>query len=63
LWIFYYVTNTSSPISVEAGGFRIYGNKVASNNSKYEGGVWNIFVSNPASNYFTLNTTTKVQVF
>jgi hypothetical protein len=28
------VTNTSSPISVEAGGFRIYGNKVAIQNSK-----------------------------
>jgi hypothetical protein len=57
------VTDASAPITIEAGGFRVYGNKVASLAiAKYEGA--SEFVSNPASNYFTLNiNTTKVQVF
>jgi glycosidase len=59
------VTDTSAPITVEAGGFRIYGNKVASLAiAKYEGASGIYLYPNPASNYFTLNTnTTKVQVF
>jgi hypothetical protein len=38
------VTDASAPIT-EAGGFRVYGNKVASLAiAKYEG-VWDLFVS------------------
>jgi hypothetical protein len=49
---------------LEAGGFRVYGNKVASLAiAKYEGAS-EVYFFNPASNYFTLNiNTTKVQVF
>lgn len=59
------VTNTLSPISIEAGGFRIYGNKVANLAiANYEGETGIFLYPNPASNYFTLNTnTTKVQIF
>ncbi|WP_232758909.1 T9SS type A sorting domain-containing protein [Flavobacterium sp. ALD4] len=59
------VTDTSAPITVEAGGFRIYGNKVAFLAiAKYEGASEIYLYPNPASNYFTLNTnTTEVQVF
>ena len=59
------VTDASAPITVEAGGFRIYGNKVANLAiQKYEGNSGIYLYPNPASNYFTLNTdTTKVQVF
>jgi hypothetical protein len=54
------VTDASAPITIEAGGFRVYGNKVASI-AKYEGASGICFL---ASNYFTLNiNTTKVQVF
>jgi hypothetical protein len=31
------VTDASAPITIEAGGFRVYGNKVASSLAKYEG--------------------------
>jgi hypothetical protein len=59
------VTDVSAPITIEAGGFRIYGNKVASLAiNKYEGASGIYLYPNPASNYFTLNTdTTKVQIF
>jgi hypothetical protein len=57
------VTDASAPITIEAGGFRVYGNKVASLAiAKYEGAS-DLFVQ-PSFNYFTLNiNTTKVQVF
>jgi hypothetical protein len=57
------VTDASAPITIEAGGFRVYGNKVASLAiAKYEGAS-GFICFNPASN-FTLNiNTTKVQVF
>ena len=59
------VTDASALITVEAGGFRIYGNKVANLAiQKYEGNSGIYLYPNPASNYFTLNTdTNKVQVF
>jgi glycosidase len=59
------VTDASAPITIEAGGFRVYGNKVASLAiAKYEGASGIYLFPNPASNYFTLNiNTTKVQVF
>jgi hypothetical protein len=46
------VTDASAPITIEAGGFRVYGNKVASLAiAKYEGAS-RIYLF-PASNYFT----------
>jgi hypothetical protein len=51
-----------STITIEAGGFRVYGNKVASLAiAKYEGRLG--FICFPASNYFLNINTTKVQVF
>ena len=59
------VTDATAAITVEAGGFRIYGNKVASLAiANYEGESGIYLYPNPASSYFTLNTnTTQVQVF
>jgi hypothetical protein len=59
------VTDASAPITIEAGGYRIYGNKVANLAiQEYEDNSGIYLYPNPASNYFTLNTaTTKVQVF
>jgi glycosidase len=59
------VTDASAAITIEAGGYRIYGNKVANLAiQKYEGNSGIYLYPNPASNYFTLNTdTTKVQIF
>jgi hypothetical protein len=58
------VTDASAPITIEAVGFRVYGNKVASLAAKYEGASEVYLFPNPTSNYFTLNiNTTKVQVF
>jgi hypothetical protein len=47
------VTDASAPITIEAGGFRVYGNKVASLIAKYEGASEVYLFPNPASNYFT----------
>jgi 1,4-alpha-glucan branching enzyme len=59
------VTDVNAPISISAGGFRIYGNKVASlaiANFEKQDEVY--LYPNPATNYFTLNTaTSKVQIF
>ena len=59
------VTDASAPITIEAGGYRIYGNKVANLAiDNYEGKSGIYLYPNPAATYFTLNTdTTKVQVF
>ena len=59
------VTNVNAPISIPAGGFLIYGNKVANLAiANYEKTNTVNLYPNPASSYFTLNTnTTKVQVF
>jgi hypothetical protein len=59
------VTDVNAPISIPAGGFRIYGNKIASlaiANFEKQDEVY--LYPNPATNYFTLNTaTSKVQIF
>ena len=59
------VTNVNAPISIPAGDFRIYGNKVANLAiANYEKTNAVHLYPNPASSYFTLNTNTaKVQVF
>ncbi|MGO4817811.1 alpha-amylase family glycosyl hydrolase [Flavobacterium sp. W22_SRS_FP1] len=59
------VTDVSAPISMPAGEFRIYGNKIASlaiANFEKQDEIY--LYPNPATNYFTLNmVSSKVQVF
>jgi 1,4-alpha-glucan branching enzyme len=59
------VNDVNAAIAIPAGGFRIYGNKVATLAiASYEKTTTIHLYPNPASNYFTLNTnTTNVQVF
>lgn len=59
------VTNTTSTINIEAGGFRVFGNKPSTlGTSTFEANGEIYIYPNPASNYFTLNTaTTKVQIY
>ena len=59
------VNSTTATIAIEAGGFRIYGNKpstLATDTFEIDGEVY--LYPNPATNYFTLNTTTsKVEIY
>ena len=59
------VTNTTAAISIEAGGFRIYGNKpstLATDSFEVNGEVY--LYPNPTTNYFTLNAaTSKVEIY
>jgi 1,4-alpha-glucan branching enzyme len=59
------VTDVNAPISMPAGEFRIYGNKIASlaiANFEKQDEIY--LYPNPATNYFTLNTAaSKVQIF
>jgi hypothetical protein len=59
------VADVNAPISMAAGDFRIYGNKVASlaiANFEKQDEIY--LYPNPATNYFTLNTAaSKVQIF
>ncbi|MBA4317908.1 MAG: alpha-amylase [Flavobacterium sp.] len=59
------VTSTTATISIEAGGFRIYGNKPSTlGTDKFEVDGEIYLYPNPASNYFTLSTTTsKVEIY
>lgn len=59
------VTSTTDPISIEAGGFRIYGNQASTlGTDKFEVNGEIYLYPNPASNYFTLNTaTSKVEIY
>ena len=58
------VTNTTTPISIEAGGFRIYGNQAALANDEFSKINFINLSPNPASTSFTLNTNVaKVQIF
>jgi 1,4-alpha-glucan branching enzyme len=59
------VNDVNATIAIPAGGFRIYGNKVATLAiASYEKTTTIHLYPNPASNHFTLNTnTTNVQVF
>lgn len=58
------VTNVANPLPVEAGGFRIYGNKVAALAiESYEEAPSIKLYPNPANNYFKLNeSTNKVEI-
>ena len=59
------VTSTTATIAIEAGGFRIYGNKQSSlGTDKFEVNGEIYLYPNPASDYFTLNTSTsKVEIY
>lgn len=58
------VTNVATPITIEAGGFRIYGNQAALGNQDFSNINFVTLVPNPASDYFTLNTdVSQVQIF
>ncbi|TDD99246.1 alpha-amylase family glycosyl hydrolase [Flavobacterium cellulosilyticum] len=59
------VTSTTATIAIEAGGFRIYGNKPSTlGTDKFEVNGEIYLYPNPASNYFTLNTTaSKVEIY
>jgi 1,4-alpha-glucan branching enzyme len=59
------VISTTTPIAIEAGGFRIYGNKPSTlGTDTFEVNGEMYLYPNPATNYFTLNTTTsKVEIY
>ena len=51
------VTSTSSQISIEAGGFRIYGNQLATlSTNQYDLNGFIVLTPNPANDYFVLNS-------
>jgi glycosidase len=59
------VTNVTTPITIAAGQFVVYGNKQTTLNSEtFELSDSVTLYPNPASNYFSINTTTsKVQIY
>lgn len=59
------VTSTTATIAIEAGGFRIYGNKQSTlGTDTFEVNSEIYLYPNPASNYFTLNiATSKVEIY
>ena len=59
------VTSTTATIAIEAGGFRIYGNKPSTlGTDKFEVNGEIYLYPNPATNYFTLSAaTTKVEIY
>lgn len=59
------VTSTTATIAIEAGGFRIYGNKPSTlGTDTFEVNSEIYLYPNPASNYFTLNiATSKVEIY
>jgi hypothetical protein len=59
------VTSTTATIAIEAGGFRIYGNKPSSlGTDKFEVNGEIYLYPNPTADYFTLNTnSSKVEIY
>lgn len=59
------VSSTTAQITVEAGGFRVYGNKPSSlGTNNFETMAMVSLYPNPTSNHFVINTnTTKVQIY
>lgn len=58
------VTDTAMNISIEAGGYRVYGNNPTLSNSTFTEGISLSLAPNPTSNYFTINRdVAKVQVY
>jgi glycosidase len=60
------VSSTTTPINIEAGGFRIYGNAAPALSNQFESNFekWITLHPNPTNDYFNLNTNTnKVEIF
>ncbi len=58
------VASTSAAISIEAGGFRIYGNQAALGTEDFNSLASVSLAPNPANNYFTINAnTTNVAIY
>ena len=58
------VANTTTPINIEAGGFRIYGNRSALNITSLDSKIYLTLAPNPTSNYFVINAdVAKVQIY
>jgi 1,4-alpha-glucan branching enzyme len=58
------VTNQSMNISIEPGGFRVFGNQQVLDNEIFDTTELIVMSPNPAATYFTLNTEVeKVQIF
>ena len=59
------VTNTTTPINIEAGGFRVFGNKpMTLSNDQFVKNEQVYIYPNPTANHFTINaTSSKVQIF
>jgi len=58
------VTSTSAAITIESGGFRIYGNQTALGVDDFNPMEFVSLVPNPASNYFTINANNaKVEIY
>lgn len=58
------VTNTAMTVSIEPGGFRIYGNQAALGVEDFNAMEFVALSPNPANNYFTINANTeKVEIF
>jgi hypothetical protein len=59
------VTSTTATIAIEAGGYRIYGNKpstLGTDTFEVNGEIY--LYPNPATNYFTMNTAaSKVEIY
>ncbi len=59
------VTSTTDPITIEAGGFRVYGNQPSALNTESFNALRFVNLSpNPATDYFTINNAmSKVLVY
>jgi len=58
------VSNASMNISIEPGGYRVFGNRALLNNDTFDALDFVALSPNPASTYFTINTLVeKVQIY
>ena len=59
------VTNTTGPISIEAGGFRIYGNQTSNlNTDSFSDLSFITLTPNPSTNFFSINyDLSKVSIY
>jgi 1,4-alpha-glucan branching enzyme len=58
------VTNVNMNISIEPGGYRVFGNRALLNNDTFDALDFVALSPNPASTYFTINTLVeKVQIY
>jgi hypothetical protein len=60
------VSSTTTPINIEAGGFRVYGNAAPALSTEFQNAIekWIALYPNPTNDYFNLNTNTnKVEIY